>query len=72
MSKFIGIGPGLAEALHRAGVVQQDMADVRRIVIDLEAGRVGKVYVETYADDEKLRVALTGGLEVVTQEDVAA
>ena len=68
MAKFIETGK-MFDALHAAGVVEDEPSYVRRVIIDLQAGRIGMVYIEKFADDEKLSVALNGGLEIVTGEE---
>lgn len=65
MSKFIVTGTDqVTRALFDAGVIQHDPTYVRRVVIDLQAGNTGMVYVELFADDEKLSVALGAGITV--------
>lgn len=42
---------------------------VRRIVIDLEAGSAGKVYIEAFTDDGLLNVSINKlGIEVVSED----
>lgn len=66
MSKFIvGVhSDDLYQRLHEAGALQQDPRDVRRVIIDLEAGSIARIYVELFADDEKLKAGLEAGLRV--------
>ncbi len=54
------LGTSICEA---AGV---DPTMVRRIVIDLEVGNAGKVYVETFADDAVLDVEIPSNRIKVT------
>lgn len=68
MSPFLGVPDVLFEALRKAGVVTDDPHEVRRVVIDVQAGKPAMVYVEKFADLEKLVVALEGGLRVVTED----
>lgn len=63
MSKFIETGR-MVDALHATGAIDEDPRNVRRVIIDLEAGAPGRIYIEKYADDEKLFAAITGGIEV--------
>jgi hypothetical protein len=58
MSKFIA-SSAIFDALHDAGVIEQEPRTVRRVVIDLKVGTVAMVYVEQFADDEKLAAAIT-------------
>lgn len=62
--KFIETGQ-FFQALHDAGIVEDDPTMVRRVVIDLAAGEVGVVYIEKFADADRLEVALGHGLTVV-------
>ena len=57
MSKFIAAS-AIFDALHDAGVIEQEPRTVRRVVIDLEVGSVARIYVEQFADDEKLAAAI--------------
>jgi len=57
MSKFV-TSSAIFDALHDAGVIDQEPRTVRRVVIDLQVGSVAKVYVEQFADDEKLAAAI--------------
>jgi hypothetical protein len=41
---------------------------VRRLILDLEVGSVGKLYLEMFADSEILRVDLPDGFQVGTME----
>jgi len=52
----------IAKALHEAGVVAEDLSDIRRIVIDLTAGEAARIYVELFADNERLAIGLRAGL----------
>jgi hypothetical protein len=65
MSKFIVGNDKMTRALVAAGVVNEPLEEVRRIVIDLRAGSPGMIYIEKFADDEKLSAAVSAGLEVV-------
>lgn len=45
---------------------------VRRLVLDLEVGSVGRMYVELFADDAALNVSIEpGGIEVRPAEEAA-
>ena len=74
MVKFIvgARSDGIYEALHAAGVFKEDPKDVRRVIIDLEAGAPAKFYVEVYAEDTLIDVLMRGGIELVTPEAEAA
>lgn len=64
MAKFIFtdlnsvFGTSICEA---AGV---DPTTVRRIVVDLEVGSPGKLYIETFANDALLGVSIPAGIEI--------
>ena len=62
------VGNDIVQALYDAGTIIEDPKSVRRIVVDLEVGQPGRIYIEKFADDEKLRVALAR-LEVVSEEE---
>lgn len=54
------------QALATAGIVR-DIENVRRIVIDAEAGELLRLYVEYFGDERWLNVALAlDGVEVIT------
>jgi hypothetical protein len=59
---------GIYEALHAAGVFADDPKDVRRVVIDLEAGSAARVYVERFVDDSLIDVLMRGEIEIVERE----
>jgi hypothetical protein len=63
MAKFIGVDK-IYQALYDIGAVEEDPQNVRRVVIDLEANSVARIYIEKFADDEKLSAGLTAGLRV--------
>lgn len=73
MSKFVflnaardALGTEICEA---AGIAPET---VRRIVIDLEAGSPGRLYIEAFADDAILGVSINKlGIEVVSEEEAA-
>ena len=65
MSKLI-TSSAMFDALHQAGMFDDDPTMVRRVVIDLQAGSIAKVYVERFTDDEKLRAGLQAFLNVET------
>ena len=67
MAKFIAgtQADTVAQWLHDSGQIANPLSDIRRIVIDLEAGNAAKIYVELYADNERLTAALQGGRLVV-------
>lgn len=44
-----------------------DPRQVRRIVLDLQAGHAALIYFETFADPVQLEVAFSAGLEVVSR-----
>lgn len=67
MAKFIETGR-MTDALYDAGAIDEEPSCVRRVVIDLEAGKPGRIYIEKFADDEKLLVAIQGGLTVVAED----
>lgn len=55
-----------AKALQDAGVIQ-DREMIRRLVIDVQAGHHVVLYVERFADERLLTVALSlDGIEVTT------
>jgi len=63
MAKFIGVD-AIYQALYDVGAVVEEPQNVRRVIIDLEAGSVARIYIEKFADDEKLSAGLTAGLAV--------
>ena len=69
MSKFIvgGSNP-IFEALHTAGVFADDPQNVRRVVIDLNAGEPARIYIERFVDDSLVDVLLRGGIEIVERD----
>jgi hypothetical protein len=73
MAKFVFLHSSpIVQALVDAGVIDHDQIDyIRRVVIDLEAGAAAKVYVERFADDERLIVGLRAGLQVAGSEEDA-
>ena len=61
MPKFVaGASYPLARALIDAGLISEDETFIKRILIDLRAGKPAIVKVEHYADDEKMVDWLTG------------
>ena len=65
MSKFIVGTDKLTLALFEAGVIRERPENVKRIIIDLNVGEVGKLYVETYMETDTIDVLLGGGLEIL-------
>jgi hypothetical protein len=67
MTKFVVVdtGPLFDALLDKAGI---DKTYVRRLILDLEVGSVGKLYLEMFADSEILRVDLPDGFQVGTME----
>lgn len=63
MAKFIS-SDAIYQALYDMGAVEEEPKNVRRVVIDLECGRVARILMEKYADDEKLIVGLEAGFRV--------
>jgi hypothetical protein len=58
VSKFIVHNSNdVVQRLHEQGAIP-DPRYVRRVVIDLQAGSIGRMYVELFADDEKLSASL--------------
>lgn len=54
-------------ALAAAGIIS-DLENVRRIVIDAEAGELLRLYVEYFGDERWLNVAQAlDGIEITTQ-----
>jgi hypothetical protein len=70
VSKFI-VGDKLLEALHSAGILDDDYTYVRRIVIDLEVNQAARIYIDRFADDEQLVPALTAGIQIVDTAEEA-
>lgn len=70
MPKYI-VGDRVLLALYDAGVIGDDYPFIRRIVIDLEVGSVAKLYVERFADDDKLIAGLVGGIKIVETTEEA-
>jgi hypothetical protein len=61
MAKFIHTGHiELFDRLCES--VGVDPSYTRRLILDLEVGSPGRVYFETFADDESLKVELPSGL----------
>lgn len=60
MGKFIvgAHSDRIFQALHDSGVITDDPASIRRVVIDLNAGAPARFYVEGYVDHESLTEAL--------------
>jgi uncharacterized protein YegP (UPF0339 family) len=52
----------VAQALQEAGVITQALTDIRRIVIDLTAGEIARIYVELLPDNHELAAGLAAGL----------
>jgi hypothetical protein len=74
MSKFLvgGRSDGIYEALHQAGVFKEDPRNVRRIIIDLEAGSAARTYVEMFVDDVLIDVVMQGSLNLTVPDEEAA
>jgi hypothetical protein len=69
MSKVI-LSKRWFEALVRAGVVSRD-EKIHRIVIDAVAGGVTRIYLERWADERLLDVALTlDGIKITGVESL--
>ncbi len=67
MSKFLVSGSmDILNDLCEAVGVPAEL--VRRVVLDLEVGSPGRLYVDTFADDEKIRVALGGGITLTEEK----
>lgn len=67
MSKFVVTNfAALADDLCKAADL--DPTTVRRVVLDLEVGSPGRLFFETFADDEKIRLALTAGIRLEAVE----
>jgi hypothetical protein len=64
MAKFLVLDD-MIDALWEAGVIDEDKANVRRVVIDLQVGEAGRIYIEKFADREKLQAALEAGVTIV-------
>jgi hypothetical protein len=56
------------DVLQQGGVFEDDPRLVRRVVIDLEAGRAARIYVERLADTRLVDVLLRGGIDLVERE----
>jgi hypothetical protein len=67
MTKFVVVdtGPLFDALLDKAGI---DKTYVRRLILDLEVGSVGRLYLEMFADWEMLSVDLPHGFQVGTVE----
>ncbi len=63
MSKFIvnDTGPLFDLLLDRAGI---EKIHTRRLILDLEVGSPGMLYVEMFADSELLRLELPHGFQI--------
>ncbi len=67
MSKFlVGASMDILNDLCEAAGVPAET--VRHLVLDLEVGSPGRLFIETFADDEKIRVALGGGIRVTEEK----
>jgi hypothetical protein len=67
MNKFITSSEQF-DALHEAGLFEDDPKMVRRVIIDLEVGNIAKVYVERFADKERLAAGIGAFMQVETGE----
>jgi hypothetical protein len=63
MTKFVVVdtGPLFDALLDKAGI---DKTYVRRLILDLEVGSVGRLYLEMFADCEMLSLGLPDGFQV--------
>jgi hypothetical protein len=69
MGKYIvGYDDPFTKALFDLGIVKERPDEVRRIVIDLEAGCIGRIYVEKFADGKQMALALGAGIDWKTVE----
>lgn len=66
--KFVTSNP-VYEALHAAGVFAEDPNNVRRVIIDLQAGSAAKFYVECFLDSKFTEVIMDGSLKLVESDD---
>lgn len=58
----------LCLALHDAGLIPGDLANIRRVVLDLEPARAAMLYVDYYTDERWLDVVrVLDGVEVITR-----
>ena len=63
-------GQSLAKKLHEAGLIPDDLNDVRRAVLVMEAGSVPVLYVEYLIDDSWLEVVKgQEGIRIQTRSD---
>lgn len=67
MAKFVvGADSGrIYEALHAAGVFADDPSDIARVIIDLKAGSVARIYIDKFADSALTEVFLSGGIALI-------
>jgi len=54
----------VVQALYEANVIDASPENVRRVVIDLEAGAAARLYIETFAQAPILATILDGKLRV--------
>ena len=67
MAKFL-LTQDLIQKLYDADLIAERPEYVRRVVFDLEAGQVGRMYIEKFADDAFLDVLIDArkdGLKVI-------
>jgi hypothetical protein len=58
-------GPLFDSLLDKAGI---DKTYVSRLILDLEVGSAGRLYLEMFADSEVLSLALPNGFQIGTVE----
>ena len=67
MAKFL-LTQDVIQKLYDAGLIAEKPEYVRRVVFDLEAGEIGRMYIEKFADDAFLDVLIDAredGLKVI-------
>lgn len=70
MAKFL-VTPDVIQRLYDAGVIAEKPEYVRRVLFDFQAGHIGVMYIEKFADDVIIDTLLEAELRVVTPGEQA-
>lgn len=65
MAKYI-VGPSgekTFQTLYDAGLIDRKPSDVRRVIIDLEAGAAARIYIDQYLDSSFVDLIASGVLD---------
>lgn len=61
MAKLV-MAHDVVDALQRSGVIDMPTDRLRRVVIDLTAGELPRLYTESFVDDRLVEALLTAGM----------